>query len=338
MIEGEATQPYASPEEALAHYGVKGMKWGVRNEEDEAGDSSAPKKQGLSRNQKVAIGVGLAGAAGVVGFVAYKHYSPNQLSFKKPSLKEIDESLGYTGPLGVPSAKDRKIYERLHNPENLVYNIRNGYADVKPVGGITSKRSVEVHRELTDALDAMRQQYPSVRDLKIEVLPLSANPFAQHRNLGATAMVETFTKGEARIYYNDLLPDLTPEAAAGMKSFIPNYFEKGHIGYHEMGHVLAVANGAQPSPYDFSKRFPTDLNSGVDASERFQKFQDARHTKLLEKHNFSFQELFSLSEYAGWNPAEGMAELFANYQTGRTLTPEQRVRAKALFDEMGGLS
>lgn len=35
------TQPFASPEEALKHSGVKGMKWGVRKEEDEAVGSSS---------------------------------------------------------------------------------------------------------------------------------------------------------------------------------------------------------------------------------------------------------------------------------------------------------
>lgn len=36
-------QPFASPEEALEHYGTKGMKWGVRKEEDRAGrDGKSP--------------------------------------------------------------------------------------------------------------------------------------------------------------------------------------------------------------------------------------------------------------------------------------------------------
>lgn len=41
MILGEAQQ-FASPEEALVHFGVKGMKWGVRKDHD--GPEGVPKK------------------------------------------------------------------------------------------------------------------------------------------------------------------------------------------------------------------------------------------------------------------------------------------------------
>lgn len=39
-------QPFTSPEEALAHYGVKGMRWGVRNER-ESGTQSQSSKVGV---------------------------------------------------------------------------------------------------------------------------------------------------------------------------------------------------------------------------------------------------------------------------------------------------
>jgi hypothetical protein len=36
-------QKFATPEEALAHYGVKGMRWGVRNDKDGGGSGSGGK-------------------------------------------------------------------------------------------------------------------------------------------------------------------------------------------------------------------------------------------------------------------------------------------------------
>lgn len=42
-------QPFASPEGALEHFGIKGMKWGVRNE-DETGSQTSSKAQIAQRN------------------------------------------------------------------------------------------------------------------------------------------------------------------------------------------------------------------------------------------------------------------------------------------------
>jgi len=52
----------------LIHYGVKGMKWGVRKERPSSANSDK-KKRGLSTGQKVAIGVA---AVAVTGAVLYK--------------------------------------------------------------------------------------------------------------------------------------------------------------------------------------------------------------------------------------------------------------------------
>src|SRR4051794_32664681 len=46
-------QEFASPEEALAHFGKKGMKWGVRNEEEPVGQDSA--KPALSERKQRSI-------------------------------------------------------------------------------------------------------------------------------------------------------------------------------------------------------------------------------------------------------------------------------------------
>ena len=52
----------------LIHYGVKGMKWGVRKERSTSANGDK-KKRGLSTGQKIAIGVA---AAAVTGAVLYK--------------------------------------------------------------------------------------------------------------------------------------------------------------------------------------------------------------------------------------------------------------------------
>ena len=58
----------------LYHYGVKGMRWGVRKAPIYAGNgrrSSRSKK--MSAAKKVAIGVGIAAGVGLVGYAAVRH-------------------------------------------------------------------------------------------------------------------------------------------------------------------------------------------------------------------------------------------------------------------------
>lgn len=54
----------AEVEDFLAHYGVKGMRWGVRNASDSGG--TATTRKGLSEGQKKALKVG-AGVAAITG-------------------------------------------------------------------------------------------------------------------------------------------------------------------------------------------------------------------------------------------------------------------------------
>ena len=51
------------------HHGVKGMKWGVRKEQSGQVENAGQKKRGLSKGQKVALGVA---AVAVTGAVLYK--------------------------------------------------------------------------------------------------------------------------------------------------------------------------------------------------------------------------------------------------------------------------
>lgn len=49
MILGEDQQQFASPEEALAHFGVKGMKWGVRKEREPKPELTGYIKETITR-------------------------------------------------------------------------------------------------------------------------------------------------------------------------------------------------------------------------------------------------------------------------------------------------
>lgn len=67
----------------LMHYGVLGMKWGVRNEETlrKYGKASTKRRKGLSDKQKLAIKVGVAAIG--IGLAAYGGYKlSNKLAMK----------------------------------------------------------------------------------------------------------------------------------------------------------------------------------------------------------------------------------------------------------------
>ncbi len=62
----------------LIHFGVKGMRWGVRKDKDRSGSKfkdkskNDKKKKGLSKKTKIAIGIGAAAAAITIGYFASK--------------------------------------------------------------------------------------------------------------------------------------------------------------------------------------------------------------------------------------------------------------------------
>lgn len=83
----------------LEHFGVKGMKWGIRK--DDSGGSRAPR---FTKNQKIAIGAGVVavGAAATVGILASQgHISSAHVqaasaavrTAKKSGQKALDEFL-----------------------------------------------------------------------------------------------------------------------------------------------------------------------------------------------------------------------------------------------------
>jgi hypothetical protein len=92
-------QPFASPGEALSHYGVRGMKWGVRNEKPTSGSSSKTSPNTESKKaarrinvKKVAIGAGVLTAVAGGAYVAYRLNQNGNLPIS--SLKKAKKSSG----------------------------------------------------------------------------------------------------------------------------------------------------------------------------------------------------------------------------------------------------
>lgn len=281
MIRGQSTQPFASPGEALAHYGIKGMRWGVRKEEETADRLSA------------------------------------QASFAG-------------GGLGHGNPK----FE-LHDPSSLAINTAKGYADIRPVGGFANPSVAARHAEIVASLDEMRKNYPAVRAMNIEVVPMSRVPGQENSTSGSFAAVQGIKHGEARVMYNDVLGELQPHQAEFVKQWMPGVGTKNYIGFHEMGHLLAVTHGIQPPTFDAVNRGRNkDYNN-------YAKTNQKNHVAFLKKHGLSFKDLSALSGYAATEPSESLAELAGHYHSSemrKRLTPEAKAKAKALFNELGGVT
>lgn len=360
-------QPFASPEEALVHYGKKGMRWGVRNEEDEASGQAvarrnevekskiaeSPKSQtnersgGLSSTQKKAIFAAGVGVVAVGGFIAYKHYAgtsaPKQLGeltdWGNPMPKKIDMSALKTRRLSTKplGAMGKEGEYALFHQDKLTLNTAKGYADWLPTGGFANEHVAARHASLTRAVEEMRDKYPAIRNMNIEVVPMShGNRRGETSALGLATQLGT---GEARVYYNDIRGAMTED----MSSFIPGFRDPNHFGTHEMGHVLAGANGSLFSN-DVRKKLIAEAEktfSEHHARDDIRQAESLFHKKLFKKHGMSFEELRKLGGYAATDPVEALAELSANYHSPKLrakMDPALVKRAEALFNEMGGVT
>jgi hypothetical protein len=405
------TQEFASPEEALAHYGVKGMHWGERKEEETSGaprraqeetassrsksaektsfdthaqqqllvetaigtpigmgtggklepsgTSGKPERSGMTRAQKNAlIGLGVVAAAGA-GYLAYSHYKNGTFfpggkrplewdvsDLKHRSISDVDlVHGGFSKKYPSQKLSDLNFMNVDHSKGYANYTWKN----VPEVGGMASNEFAKArHQDLIATLDEMREKYPAVRNLKIEVTPMSAVPGMEGmRAQGAIAAVMPLGKGEARVMYNDMMSSFGAGSRAATEAFVPGMFKDKYVGYHEMGHILAVAHGDMPPLGKMIDSSPENLENYGDLVKHLRKgvkygaAGNVYHKDTFKRHGFSFKELSKLGGYAATDPRESMAELFGHYahpDMRSRLTPDQLSRAEAMFNEMGGLT
>lgn len=318
-------------------------------------------KHGLTDKQKMLLAFGAVTAAGA-GYYAYKHYTGGKLpkgisadvlrqqqevklleGMKLPAHWDVSklssgpistQKLGHLG--GGHAAAE------LLDKENLVINTSRGYADVLPKGGFSNPFAAEQHASVTRVLEEMRDKYPSIRNMNVEVVPMSKVPGMEGSfSRGAMMSVMSMRAGEARVMYNDVIDAPSAASIRANRSFVPGLGKKDYIAYHEMGHLLAAAHGEFPPSFNLLVGGQGSILDSLRERGTWHKAEPLLHKKMFQKHGFTFKELSKLSEYAATQPAEGMAELFGHLshpEMRSRLTPDQITRATAMFNEMGGVT
>lgn len=112
-------KPFATPADALAHYGVKGMRWGVRKSDSTAGGSSSSERSEARKQKKMATLSTKAGEA-------------------RRIEKEMDE-------LGLDSPYLREMYGRGLDQSDRMFKFAYGYSKENAVkmAGANNKKAAE---------------------------------------------------------------------------------------------------------------------------------------------------------------------------------------------------
>lgn len=316
---------------------------GSQKNRDENGNATKHEHiGGLSPTQKkllLAAGVGVA----VGGFVAYNHFvgnaAPKPISLEK--MAEAAKRLPDGEALKHGPISSRKLgelasthdYYHLKNPENLMVDVSKGYADIQHVDGFRHEAAKIRHDEMAHTLEVMREKFPAVRNMNIELVPMSEVKGMEASLDSALAAVIPVGPGEARIMFNDVKPALTRREIQSFKSWAPAILDENGTGFHEMGHVLATSRGLMPPYLDV-------LQSNSDTFV-YLRNRSNYHRDMLTKHGLSFKELGKISGYAKTSPEEALAELAGQYFTPSfraKMDPQLAAKAEALFNDLGGVT
>ena len=137
----------------LYHYGVKGMKWGVRNEDE----TSAKKQKGLSSTQKALIAIGGTAAVGLTALGIYKYgkYSADTVIKAGESIQRIGKSATelHDEFYASDNDHDNKRYEALlpnHLENNLgaTESFKKKYTVDKNIKVASDKNAKAVYKQL----------------------------------------------------------------------------------------------------------------------------------------------------------------------------------------------
>lgn len=102
----------------LAHFGIRGMKWGIRRDRESSG-SSGPSKP-MSTKKKVAIGVA-TGVAIAGGAVAVAYMLKGRGDVRLPRVTSAKPLVGQSRPLsGLPSPFEMRMQAGMAAQRNVI--------------------------------------------------------------------------------------------------------------------------------------------------------------------------------------------------------------------------
>ena len=263
---------------------------------------------------------------------ALKHHGVKGMRW---GVRKDESPSGLVGNLVVPrSTMGHGISAMELTGNDLTVDRSKGYAEFRPAGFPANPAVAQRHGEIIAALDEVRAAYPAVAKMNIEVVPMSRVPHQANQVQASFASVQGVKKGEARIMYNDVLGEISPRQTEFVKSYMPGFGTKNYLGYHEMGHLLAVAHGTQPPTYETMAKGITLRNVSD-----YNRLNQKQHKALLKQNGLKFKKVRKLSRYSATMPSEAVAEL-----VGHTLSPEMRSRldpdtlrrSQAMINQMGG--